>query len=67
MLQDQNFLDVFTEIENLQMMRWANSPTYDFEERQDAYLKLTAVREVMAHIVAMADDRKINEKRWKIL
>ena len=67
MLQDQNFLDVFKEMEDLQMLRWANSPVYDYDERQEAYTKLTAIREVMAHIVAMADDRKINAKRWKIL
>jgi predicted SAM-dependent methyltransferase len=67
MLQDQQFLDVFKEMEDLQMLRWANSPVYDYDERQEAYTKLTAIREVMAHIVAMADDRKINAKRWKIL
>jgi hypothetical protein len=54
-------------MEDLQMLRWANSPLYDYDERQDAYTKLTAIREVMAHIVGMADDRKINAKRWKIL
>lgn len=67
MLQDQKFLDVFKEMEDLQMLRWANSPSYDYDERQEAYTKLTAIREIMAHIIAMADDRKINEKRWKIL
>lgn len=67
MLQDQNFLGVFKELEELQMQRWSNSPLYDYDERQDAYTKLTAIREVMAHIVAMADDRKINASRWKIL
>lgn len=67
MLQDQMFLDVFREMEELQMDRWANSPVYDYDERQEAYTKLTAIREVMAHIVGMADDRKIIKSRWKIL
>ena len=66
-IQDQMFLDVFNELQDLQMQRWANSTTHDYEDRQDAYLKLTAIREVMAHIVGMADDRKIIKSRWKIL
>jgi hypothetical protein len=67
MLQDQKFLDVFKEMEEIQMLRWSNSPLYDFDERQDAYVKLIAIRDIKSHIEAMADDRKINAKRWKIL
>ena len=66
LLQDDRFRKVFEDLRQIQLNRIINSSERDLEEREAAYSKLTAVQDVYNHIVSMADQRKINEKRWKI-
>ena len=65
-LQDQYFLDVVAELKQLQLDRFENSREYDIEDRQNAYYKLSAINDIFSHIQAIASQRIINEKRFKI-
>lgn len=66
LISDSHFREVFTELQQIQINRIINSAERDIEEREAAYTKLSAIQEVLSHIESMADQRKINEKRWKI-
>lgn len=66
LVNDSHFREVFTELQQIQINRIINSAERDIEEREAAYSKLSAIQDVLAHIESMADQRKINEKRWKI-
>jgi predicted phosphoribosyltransferase len=66
LVNDSHFLEVFTELKNIEISRIVNSNESDIQERESAYSKLNAIQSVYNHIVSLADQRKINEKRWKI-
>lgn len=66
LVNDSHFLEVFTELKNIEISRIVNSDENDIQEREAAYSKLNAIQGVYNHIVSMADQKKINEKRWKI-
>lgn len=67
MLQDQMFLDVFKDLQDIEVSNMINSNASDYEERQNAYVKFKAIESVMTHIQAMASQKQINASRWKIL
>lgn len=66
LVNDSHFLEVFAELKNIELSRIVNSGENDIQEREAAYSKLNAIQGVYNHIVSMADQKKINEKRWKI-
>lgn len=66
LVNDSHFLEVFAELKNIELSRIVNSDENDIQEREAAYSKLNAIQGVYNHIVSMADQKKINEKRWKI-
>ena len=67
MLQDQKFLDVFKDLQEIEIHSIANSHIDDYEQRQNAYVMFKALESIMTHIEAMASQKKINASRWKIL
>lgn len=67
MLQDQMFLDVFKDLQDIEVSNMINTNASDYEERQNAYVKFKAIESVMTHIQAMASQKQINASRWKIL
>ena len=67
MLQDQMFLDVFKDLQDIEVNNMINSNANDYEERQNAYVMFKAIDSVMTHINSMASQKQINDKRWKIL
>ena len=66
LVNDEHFKEVFTDLQRIQVNRIINSAERDYEEREAAYSKLSAIQDVLSHIESMADQRKINEKRWHI-
>ena len=66
LINDEHFNDVFTELKNIEINRILTSKERDIEERELAYTKLNAIDSIYSHIVSLADQRKINEKRWVI-
>ena len=67
MLQDQMFLDVFKDLQDIEVNNMINSSANDYEERQNAYVRFKAIESVLSHIHSMADQKKINASRWNIL
>ena len=66
-LSDEFFLEL---VENQKLLYRNNifdSNEYDVEVREKNFLKLKVMDEFIATIQALADDKQIAEKRWKIL
>ena len=43
-----------------------NSDVDDKTAREVCYLRITIINEIMAHLQSIADQQKIDNKRWKI-
>ena len=43
-----------------------NSDVDDKQAREICYLRITTINEIMAHLQSIADQKKIDEKRWDI-
>jgi hypothetical protein len=66
-LSDEFFLEL---VENQKLLYRNNifdSNEYDVEVREKNFLKLKVMDEFIASIQALADDKQIADKRWKIL
>lgn len=66
LLENEFFKTVFEELENLQYEKFANSNEHDVRNREAAYVKLSAIRDIKAHIESIAASSEIHRKRWKI-
>ena len=66
LLLDEYFKEMLAELEQIEINKFANSSDEDYEVRQQAYVKLQAIRGIKSHIQSMADTIKINEKKFKI-
>lgn len=66
LLENEFFQTVFKELEDLQYQKFANSNEHDVQERELAYVKLAALKDIKAHIESIAASSEIREKRWKI-
>lgn len=66
LLQNEFFQTVFKELEDLQYQKFANSNEHDVKERELAYVKLTALKDIKAHVESIAASSEIRDKRWKI-
>jgi hypothetical protein len=66
-LSDEFFLEL---VENQKLLYRNNifdSNEYDVEVREKNFLKLKVMDEFIASIQALADNKQIADKRWKIL
>ena len=43
-----------------------NSDVEDKQVREIAYMRITTINEIMAHLQSIADGKKIKDKKWKI-
>jgi hypothetical protein len=63
--------DFFKELVESQKLLYKNnifnSAEGDFDFREKSLIKLRAIEEFEASIQAIADDKQINAKKWKIL
>jgi hypothetical protein len=66
-LSDEFFLELVESQKSLYSNNIFGSNEYDVEVREKNFLKLKVMDEFMATIQALADDKQIAEKRWKIL
>ena len=67
LVHNDYFHDFFDELEDMHLNSIGNSRPDDYELREQAYLKLQALREIKAHIESIAQSAEIKQKRWKIL
>jgi hypothetical protein len=63
--------DLFTELVENQKLLYKNnifnSDENDFDIREKSLIKYRAIEELLASFQAVADDKQIQAKKWKIL
>ncbi len=66
LLGSEHFKDLFNELKDIEVNKIVNSNKDDINERENAYMMISAYNQIYSSIEAMAADAKIIEKRWKI-
>ena len=66
-LTDEFFMELVENQKVLYKNNIFNSAENDFDFREKSLIKLRAIEEFKASIQAIADDKQINAKKWKIL
>jgi hypothetical protein len=67
LLSDEFFMGLVENQKLLYKNNIFNSAENDFDFRERSLVKLRAIEEFEASIQAIADDKQINAKKWKIL
>lgn len=65
-LHDEFFLELVESQRELYKNNIFNSADNDVEARERNFIKLKVLDELMASIQAVADDKQIEDKKWKI-
>jgi hypothetical protein len=66
LIDSEHFKDVFQELKEIEVNKIVNSDPRNIDERENAYRMISAYNQIYSSIEAMAADKKIIEKRWKI-
>ena len=65
-LQDDSFKEAMDELIKMHLDMLINSEVDEKNSREICYLRITTINEIMAHLQSIADDKKINDNKWKI-
>jgi len=65
-LQDDSFKEAMDELIKMHLDMLINSEVDEKNAREICYLRITTINEIMAHLQSIADDKKINDNKWKI-
>ena len=65
-LNDDSFKEAMDELVKMHLDMLINSDVDEKQAREICYLRITTINEIMAHLQSIADQKKIDEKRWKI-
>jgi len=66
-LQDDEFNKVIQELRENQVNRIIYSNEDDAKEREQAYVRVKTIDELMGYLESIAKDSEIKDKAWKIL
>ena len=66
-LNDDSFKEAMDDLVKMHLDMLINSDVDDKTAREVCYLRITTINEIMAHLQSIADQQKIDNKRWKIL
>lgn len=66
LLDSEHFKDVFKELRDVELSKIVNSSQDDIQARENAYLMINAYNKIYSSIEAMATEKKMVEKRFKI-
>lgn len=66
LLDSEHFKEVFKELRDVELNKIVNSDPNDIQERETAYLMINAYNKIYSSIEAMATEKKMVEKRFKI-
>ena len=66
-LRDEEFNKVIQELRENQVNRIIYSNEGDAKDREQAYLRVKTIDELMAYLESIAKDSEIKDKAWKIL
>ena len=67
LLQSQEFVDEMKEMKDELTELIINSDSDQQAEREDAYIKIKVINEIMYRFKSIAKDDEIKDKAWKIL
>ena len=65
-LQDDSFTEAMDVLVKTHLDMLINSDVDDKLAREICYMRITTINEIMAHLQSIADDKKINDNKWKI-
>ena len=65
-LNDDSFKEAMDELLKMHLDMIVNSEVDEKNAREICYLRITTINEIMAHLQSIADQRKIDNKRWTI-
>ena len=65
-LNDDSFKEALDDLIKMHLDMLINSDVDDKTAREVCYLRITTINEIMAHLQSIADDKKINDNKWKI-
>jgi hypothetical protein len=65
-LQDDSFIEAMDGLVKTHLDMLINSDVDDKLAREICYMRITTINEIMAHLQSIADDKKINDNKWKI-
>ena len=65
-LQDDSFTEAMDGLVKTHLDMLINSDVDDKLAREICYMRITTINEIMAHLQSIADDKKINDNKWKI-
>ena len=65
-LNDDSFKEAMDELKQMHLDMIINSDVDEKEAREICYLRITTINEIMSHLQSIADQKKIDNKRWKI-
>ena len=66
LLRDEFFMEEIERLKQLYVTMIARSNPEDIDTREDAYKMHHSITKIMDHFQAIADDKLVEEKRWKI-
>ena len=65
-INDDSFKEAMDELKTMHIDMICNSEADEKDVREIAYMRITTINEIMAHLQSIADQKKIDSKRWKI-
>ena len=65
-LNDDSFKEAMDELIKMHLDMLINSDVDEKQSREICYMRITTINEIMAHLQSIADDKKINDNKWKI-
>ena len=65
-LQSQEFLDVMKEMKDNQIQTIIYSNDEDKNIRENAYIRIRTINEIMANLESISKSGEIKDKAWKI-
>jgi hypothetical protein len=65
-LRDDFFVEEIERLKQMYVTQIVNSNAEDIDGREQAYRNYSTIEQIVSHFQSIADDAKINEKRWKI-
>ena len=65
-LNDDSFKEAMDDLVKMHLDMLINSDVDDKTASEVRYLRITTINEIMSHLQSIADQEKIDNKRWKI-
>ena len=65
-LNDNSFKEAMDELVKMHLDMIINSDVEEKQVREIAYMRITTINEIMAHLQSIADGKKIKDNKWKI-